>query len=41
MVSAGDEESKKTDLWWANKQQASRFEDEGEFREFVKNKKTT
>jgi hypothetical protein len=41
MVSAGDEESKKADLWWANKQQASRFEDEGEFREFVKNKKTT
>ncbi len=36
LVSAGDEESKKTDLWWANKQQASRFEDEGEFREFVK-----
>jgi hypothetical protein len=39
MVSAGDEESKKADLWWANKQQASRFEDEGEFREFVKNRR--
>lgn len=39
MISAGDEESRKADLWWANKQQASRFEDEGEFREFVKNRK--
>jgi len=38
IVSAGDEESKKADLWWANKQQASRFEDQGEFREFLKNK---
>lgn len=39
LVSAGNEESRKADLWWANKQQASRFEDEGEFREFVKNRK--
>jgi hypothetical protein len=38
MVSAGNEESKKTNLWWANKQQASRFEDQSEFLEFVKNK---
>lgn len=38
MVSAGDEESRKADLWWANKQQASRFENEGEFRDFVKSK---
>jgi len=36
LVSAGDEESKKADMWWANKQQASRFEDEGEFRNFIK-----
>jgi hypothetical protein len=39
LVSAGDEESRKADLWWANKQQASRFEDEGEFRDFVKSRK--
>jgi hypothetical protein len=39
LVSAGDEESRKADLWWANKQQASRFEDEGEFRVFLKGKK--
>lgn len=39
MVSAGDEESRKADLWWANKQQASRFEDQGEFLEFVKSRK--
>jgi hypothetical protein len=39
LVSAGDEESKKADFWWANKQQASRFEDEGEFRDFVKSRK--
>lgn len=39
MVSAGDEESRKADLWWANKQQASRFEDQGEFIEFVKSSK--
>jgi hypothetical protein len=38
MVSAGNEESKKAKLWWANKQQASRFEDQSEFLEFVKNK---
>jgi hypothetical protein len=41
MVSAGDEESRKADLWWANKQQASRFEDQSEFLEFVKNKKVS
>jgi hypothetical protein len=40
MVSAGNEESKKSNLWWANKQQASRFEDQSEFLEFVKNKMT-
>jgi hypothetical protein len=38
MVSAGNEESKKANLWWANKQQASRFEDQSEFLEFIKNK---
>jgi hypothetical protein len=41
MVSAGNEESKKSNLWWANKQQASRFEDQSEFLEFVKNKKVS
>ena len=39
VVSAGNEESEKSNTWWANKQQASRFEDEGEFRDYLKNKK--
>jgi hypothetical protein len=39
LVSAGNEESRKADLWWANRQQATRFEDEGEFRDFVKSRK--
>ena len=38
VVSAGNEESVKSNTWWANKQQASRFEDEGEFRDYLKNK---
>ena len=38
MVSAGDEESRKANKWWSEKQQASRFEDESEFREFVKSR---
>ena len=36
MVSAGSEESKKANMWWANKQQASRFENESDFRKFLK-----
>jgi hypothetical protein len=36
MVSAGSEESKKVNMWWANKQQASRFENESDFRNFLK-----
>jgi hypothetical protein len=36
MVSAGREESKKANMWWANKQQASRFENESDFRKFLK-----
>lgn len=36
MVSSGSEESKKANMWWANKQQASRFEDEVEFKKFTK-----
>lgn len=39
MVSTGEEESKKSELWWANKQQASSFEDEGEFSNFVNKRK--
>ena len=38
VVSAGYEESEKRRNWWANKQQASRFEDQGEFMDFVKSK---
>lgn len=36
VVSAGNEESMKRNTWWANKQQASRFEDESEFRDYLK-----
>ena len=38
VVSAGNEESVKRNTWWANKQQASRFEDESEFRDYLKTK---
>jgi hypothetical protein len=41
LISAGEEESKKADLRWANRQQAARFEDESEFREFARNCKQT
>lgn len=41
VVSAGNEESVKRNTWWANKQQASRFEDESEFRDYLKTNKNT
>lgn len=42
LVSAGFEESDKSNEWWRNRQQAQRFEDRQEFDAFVKeNKKKT
>jgi hypothetical protein len=36
IISAGKEESRKSNFWWAERQQAARFEDQSEFENFRK-----